>query len=105
MNETTRLPTPDNVELEFRLAGPGSRILALFIDGLISGGLYAALIIVLVVSGYSFSGEDSASSWVMVLVLFAFFLIRWGYYLFFEIKLRGQTPGKRALGIRVVREG
>ncbi|HUJ77164.1 MAG TPA: RDD family protein, partial [bacterium] len=105
MNETTRLPTPDNVELEFRLAGPGSRILALFIDGLISGGLYAALIIVLVVSGYSFSGEDSASSWVMVLVLFAFFLIRWGYYLFFEIKLRGQTPGKRALGIRVVRQG
>jgi uncharacterized membrane protein SpoIIM required for sporulation/uncharacterized RDD family membrane protein YckC len=105
MDETTRLSTPDNVELEFRLAGPGSRLLALLIDGLISGTLYAALIVILVVSGYSFNASDAASSWVMVLVLLAFFLIRWGYYLFFEITLRGQTPGKRAMGIRVVRQG
>ncbi len=105
MNETTRLATPDNVELEFRLAGPGSRLLALVIDALICGALYAALIIILVVAGFSFGGSDATSSWLTVLVLFAFFLIRWGYYLFFEIRLRGQTPGKRAMGIRAVREG
>jgi uncharacterized membrane protein SpoIIM required for sporulation/uncharacterized RDD family membrane protein YckC len=105
MNETMRLATADDVELEFRLAGPGSRLLALVIDGLICGALFAALIIILVVAGFSFGGSDAVSSWLTVLVLFAFFLIRWGYYLFFEIRLRGQTPGKRAMGIRAVREG
>lgn len=104
MNETTRLATPESVELEFRLAGPGSRLLALVVDTLICGALYGAIITVLLVAGYSF-GTSKSSSWVTVLVVIAFFLIRWGYFLFFEIRLRGQTPGKRAMGIRVVREG
>ena len=105
MKETTRLATPENIELEFRLAGPGSRLLALLLDGLICGALYAALVVLLVVSGVSFTPGSRTSAWLAVLVLAAFFLIRWGYYLFFEVRLRGQTPGKRALGIRVVREG
>ncbi len=105
MNETTRLATPESVELEFRLAGPGSRFLALAIDTVICGALYAALVIALFVAGFSFGGDDLASPLMTVLVLMAFFLVRWGYFLFFEIRLRGQTPGKRALGIRVVREG
>ena len=105
MKETTRLATPENVELEFRLAGPGSRFLALAIDTAICGALYVALIIAILVAGFSFGGKDLASTLVTVFVLVAFFLVRWGYFLFFEIRLRGQTPGKRALGIRVVREG
>ena len=105
MNETTRLATPESVELEFRLAGPGSRFLALAIDTAICGVLYAALVIVILVAGFSFGGNDLPSTLMTVLVLVAFFLVRWGYFLFFEIRLRGQTPGKRALGIRVVREG
>jgi uncharacterized membrane protein SpoIIM required for sporulation/uncharacterized RDD family membrane protein YckC len=105
VKETTRLATPENIELEFRLAGPGSRLLALLLDWLISGALYTGLIVILVLAGFSFRMADTTSAWLSMLVFLAFFLIRWGYYLFFEVRLRGQTPGKRALGIRVVREG
>jgi uncharacterized membrane protein SpoIIM required for sporulation/uncharacterized RDD family membrane protein YckC len=105
MRETTRIATPDSVELEFRLAGPGSRFLALAIDTAIGGVLYAALVALAIAAGLSLDGIEGRSTWAAGFLVFAFFLVRWGYYLFFEIRLRGQTPGKRALGIRVVREG
>src|SRR4029078_9831627 len=33
------------------------------------------------------------------------FAILWGYYIAFELLWNGQSPGKRAIGFRVVREG
>jgi hypothetical protein len=38
-------------------------------------------------------------------VLLLFFAVNWGYYLFFELVWHGQTPGKRWLGLRVIKEG
>ena len=40
-----------------------------------------------------------------VVVIIGNFLILWGYYVAFEALYDGQTPGKRALGLRVVRTG
>jgi len=40
---------------------------------------------------------------IIVVILGGFFLL-WGYYMVFEIAWSGQTPGKRVLGIRVIRE-
>ena len=37
--------------------------------------------------------------------MIAFFLILWGYFIWFEIAWNGQTPGKRQMGLRVVRDG
>jgi len=105
MRETTRIATPDSVELEFRLAGPGSRLLALAIDTAITGALTGVLIVLAVVAGYSLDVGEGRSTWASGLLVLAFFLVRWGYFIFFELLLRGQTPGKRALGIRVVRDG
>ena len=104
MKETTRLATPDSVELEFRLAGPGSRFLALFLDGLISIVLYGAILVAAIALG-AFAGNEPVSTAATVLLSVGLFVVRWGYFLFFEIRFRGQTPGKRVLGIRVVREG
>jgi hypothetical protein len=33
------------------------------------------------------------------------FVVFWGYYIFFEYRWNGQTPGKRMVGLRVIREG
>ncbi|MCK4659201.1 MAG: RDD family protein, partial [Phycisphaerae bacterium] len=43
-------------------------------------------------------------TWVNALVLALVFVLLFGYYVFFEMLLHGQTPGKRALKIRVIRD-
>ena len=38
-------------------------------------------------------------------VLVVMFVLEWGYYIFFESLWSGQTPGKKAMGLRTVKEG
>src|SRR5580765_2371041 len=45
-----------------------------------------------------------SGSVAVTIVVFLIFLANWGYFLFFEAKFGGQTPGKRWTGIRVVRD-
>jgi uncharacterized RDD family membrane protein YckC len=51
----------------------------------------------------SISGGVSAS-WLWALVILIIFLINWGYYVFFEGLGKGSTPGKKRMGIRVIRQ-
>ena len=92
--------------MEFELAGLASRFLALGIDVLIQAGLAAALLILASVAFPVVVGEITGSppAWRTGLSILGVFLIRWGYFVFFETRLRGQTPGKKALGLRVMRE-
>lgn len=89
--------TPEAVRLEFSPAGIGSRCLALMIDFMILGtGLFALLVAV------GLSGLPASPLTVGSLVLFLLLL----YPALFEVALGGRTPGKAALGVRVVtREG
>jgi uncharacterized membrane protein SpoIIM required for sporulation/uncharacterized RDD family membrane protein YckC len=106
MEDVIRVATPDNVELAFDLAGAGSRFLALIIDTLVWLGIMVVLIVVFIVtSGISPSGSlPYLEAWQTAVFIFVFFLARWGYFIAFESLLRGQTPGKRAIGLRVIRE-
>ena len=38
------------------------------------------------------------------MAIFIAFAVYWGYFAFFEIIWKGQTPGKRVAGIRVIKE-
>jgi uncharacterized membrane protein SpoIIM required for sporulation/uncharacterized RDD family membrane protein YckC len=106
MEEVLKIATPDNVELEFDLAGAGSRFLALVIDTLTWSGIVIILVVgFTVTTGLTPSQTlSSLDAWQTAVFIFVFFLTRWGYYIFFESLLRGQTPGKRAIGLRVIRE-
>jgi uncharacterized RDD family membrane protein YckC len=84
---------PEGVRLEFRLAGPVVRAAAWAIDTLIRGGLIMVLAIVFSVLG----GVGTA------LVLISIFLIEWFYPVIFEIH-NGATPGKKAMGIKVIQD-
>lgn len=89
--------TPEAVPLEFSPAGIGSRCLALMIDLAIVGTALFALLVAVGLSGLPASPLTVAS-----LVLFVLLL----YPALFEVGLGGRTPGKAALGVRVVtREG
>ncbi len=95
-----RLETPEHVRLDYELADVGSRLAALLIDmAIIAGGLILLMMAdALLRRGGLSLGESLAAS---VLVL-GFFVLQWGYFLLFELLRDGQTPGKRALGLRVL---
>ncbi len=89
------LETPEHVKLEYQLADLGSRAAALAVDLAI---IVAAMLLVALVFRYT-GGFGQA-----VLYIVGFFAM-WGYFLFFEAVWDGRTPGKRALGLRVLHDG
>jgi uncharacterized RDD family membrane protein YckC len=105
--------TPESVAFSFELAGIGSRFLAVTIDFIIQA--LAAIGVVLLVSwatpGIHGLGSilhldaEATGALVAAIVIIALFLVFVGYFIAFETVWNGQTPGKRAIGIRVVRDG
>jgi uncharacterized RDD family membrane protein YckC len=89
----TAVETPEGVELAFSPAGPAARALAYAMDLAIRGVAYLVLAILLAFLGRAGQG----------LFLIALFLLEWFYPVAFEVLADGQTPGKRLLGLRVLR--
>ena len=75
-------------------------IVAIIFVAYLGGALAALRSLVGSVSGSS----DWSVSWVLALVVLIIFLINWGYYVFFEGLGKGSTPGKKRMGIRVIRQ-
>lgn len=100
-----RIDTPEQIALELPLAGIGSRFLALTLDTLIQAGLYliTALVFVLILPAGSFL-TIIPTTLGPALAIFVGFAVYWGYFAFFEAIWKGQTPGKRYVGIRVIKE-
>lgn len=88
------------------MAGIGSRFLALAIDTLIQIAIVVLVFIALAalssVRVVSIRGQSSV--WLLAVAGVLFFLIFFGYFAIFEIVWNGQTPGKRMIGIRVVKD-
>jgi uncharacterized RDD family membrane protein YckC len=95
--------TPEGVAIPVELADYGERLSAFFLDFVLQ--LVAIIVMVVLVVAVA-SKADSASGLTarigIALVLFIYFLIRNMYFIFFEIAWRGATPGKRAVGLRVI---
>jgi len=98
------IDTPEQVQLEFPLAGIGSRFMALFVDSLIQLIALFVLFILLAMVGAGISLSPELGKWAIAFYIFVFFLLYWGYFAIFETLWKGQTPGKRQAGIRVIRD-
>ncbi len=99
--------TPENIELAYALAGPGSRAAAYAIDLLIMLAL-SQIILNLLVFALTFlfsSLGQSSELWVAGIIALASFTLYNGYFIFFEWMLNGQTFGKGLLHIRVIKHG
>ena len=48
--------------------------------------------------------SDTGAKWFVAGVVLFYFLLYWGYYSLFEAFWNGQTPGKRLLKIRVIKD-
>jgi uncharacterized RDD family membrane protein YckC len=100
--------TGEAVSIRYELAGLGSRFLAVVVDAFAQGAILLALFIgalfalptlTRALPSKYLAGIEIA---LMILVLF---VVLFGWFVVFEIWWSGRTPGKRALGLRVVRDG
>lgn len=112
--ETLIIETPERVPLAFALASIGNRSLAVAIDHIIQFVSYIAVIAIgfSIAGAFGFGGPDStveslvseAPKWVIALVVLLLFLVFSAYFIIFEWIWEGQTPGKRLMKLRVIRE-
>jgi uncharacterized RDD family membrane protein YckC len=106
-DETLVIETPERVPLHFALASIGNRFIACAIDHTIQ--IVTLIVIFTVFAVISDNAEFStrlsnAPKWVIALMVVLVFLLMSGYFAIFEWLWHGQTPGKRWLKLRVIRE-
>lgn len=111
--ETLIIETPERVPLAFSLASIGNRFLAVAIDHFIQ---YLSIVLIawffLAISGTGVSESAGAADqlirempkWTVAIMIIALFLVFAGYFILFEWLWDGQTPGKRLMKLRVIRE-
>jgi uncharacterized membrane protein SpoIIM required for sporulation/uncharacterized RDD family membrane protein YckC len=108
--QTIDVETPELVVFSYTIAGVGSRALAALVDSLIVISMIIAIgigVSVASVTGRVPRGSSPGAfdAWASAIFIFAVFCVLWGYYVLFEGLADGQTPGKRLLRLRVVRDG
>jgi len=107
-DDVLNIDTPENVIFGYDVAGIGSRFLAALVDSIIillsQIIVFATLFFVLSsIYGNLDDLDDSLMAWLMALIGLIAFGMLWGYYIFFELLWNGQSPGKRWVGLRVIR--
>ena len=106
-DETLIIETPERVPLHFALASIGNRFIACAIDHTIQITALTMLVIFFVmIADFSDFGNrvTNAPKWVIALLIVLVFVLMSGYFAVFEWIWNGQTPGKRWLKLRVIRE-
>ncbi len=103
------IDTPEQVELQFAVAGIGSRFVAVLLDTLIVFGIL--LVEFLVFAWIAASAPktnnaplNTAAKWIIAVVIFLNFSLATGYFALFEAYWHGQTPGKRVMKLRVIKD-
>jgi uncharacterized RDD family membrane protein YckC len=104
-NEQYTIPGLTGVDVSLPIAGPGSRSYAFVIDWHIRFVLALAWFVgamLLEYGGLSLPMVKSPSLSVLFLVFLAPMIIYFFYHPVLELLMRGQSPGKRIAGVRVV---
>jgi uncharacterized RDD family membrane protein YckC len=118
MSREILIDTPENVALEYELAGLGTRFQANLVDTLLQlmvyGGVFFVMLLLYLALEWIAAVHHlvlltrvlhAVEQFAMAAALIAAFVVFWGYYIYFEYRWNGQTPGKRGVGLRVIREG
>ena len=107
MNDEFRIETPESVSFGYDVAGIGSRFMAAMVDSLLIV-IMQVVVLMVTLAVLSASPDDLFSGelgiWVAAVLGLLAFALFWGYYLFFEMIWNGQSPGKRWVGLRVIKD-
>ncbi len=103
LDTTAEVETPEQVRFHYQLAGPARRAMAYLLDLLVRGGIVLLFVWVAGLGRLlSDTGEGGLGTGLVLLVVF---VLEWGYYVACETLMGGRSLGKRALGLRVVKQG
>jgi uncharacterized RDD family membrane protein YckC len=91
-----RIVTPEGIPLRIELARAGDRAGGFLLDLLIQ---VVAMVALMLLAGAATSWEEG---WGLAFAFLAVFLVRSFYFIWFEIRWQGRTPGKRVVGTRVM---
>ena len=113
MDRTLEVRTPESIAFSYELAGLGSRFLALIVDQaiqiLVLVAIFGGALLALSRAGPARHAvhltDKFATSLAIALIIAVVFAVLFGYFIIFEALWNGQTPGKKLLGLRVVRDG
>jgi uncharacterized RDD family membrane protein YckC len=113
VDRTLEVRTPESIAFRYELAGLGSRFLALAVDQAIQIAVLAGIFGGLISAALRAVGHRHAApvadklgeSLGIAIVVVVSFIVLFGYFIVFEALWNGQTPGKKLVGIRVVRDG
>jgi uncharacterized RDD family membrane protein YckC len=115
MDRSVDVRTPESIAFSYDLAGLGSRFLAVSIDMIIQVLIMLAVLYSVTLAATRVASglrpqndpalERLGENVAIALLIFIVFAIFFGYFIAFETLWNGQTPGKKMLGIRVVRDG
>jgi len=103
LDTTAIVETPEHVRFRYQLADPARRIIAYVVDLFVRGTIVFAIVIAAVAGGVlGTEGLEGAGIGVVLVVMFA---VEWGYYVLLETLTGGRSLGKRAMRLRVVKQG
>lgn len=99
MQNEHRVLTPESVEFVYELGGLGSRMAAVLIDHLI---VFLALLALWFVGCLLAGLAMIVGGAIAAVAIAGSFLLYFGYFVYFEWRWNGQTPGKRIMDLRVI---
>ena len=102
-SEEITIETPEQIPLDFPLAGVGSRSLAIVIDSLFIFVVWLGLFYLVSLVELAIGTDDvEAGHWIKAGWILVQFVLVEGYFVLFEALRNGQTPGKHLVGLRVI---
>ncbi|MBI5570166.1 MAG: RDD family protein [Desulfomonile tiedjei] len=113
--QTVTIETPEHIEIQFQIAGIGTRLLAYLVDRLFQLGCVLSLIFVFsaivfavrqttAIVDFAEGLWHSLGQWLVALLILCYAVVTIGYFVLFEYFWAGSTPGKRSQHIRVIRK-
>ncbi|HCU34737.1 MAG TPA: RDD family protein, partial [Armatimonadetes bacterium] len=107
-HDSVVIQTPEYVEIEYELAGLGSRFVACMLDSLVQTAISVVIAILML---YVLQGEVSLGAqgtpvdlFIYVVIGLLGLLLSVGYWVASEMLTGGRSIGKMAAGLRVIRD-
>lgn len=96
--KTITVTTAQKVDIDFELATLMDRILSFIIDMILYAVLLYFLFVTFAMLGYGYTTESNYYFFLIMFPIYTFYTFYWEYF------TKGRSPGKIALGLRVVKE-
>jgi uncharacterized RDD family membrane protein YckC len=97
LSSELRIRTPEGIVFAYALAGPITRCMAWVVDFSVVAGICIVIALLCLLAG-----ALTSMDLMIALLIVAFFVVWIGYGVILEWRWRGQTIGKRVLGLRVM---